>query len=95
MKKFVFILFLLCGVNLLWAYDSEDEFIQDLNACENKDKQACKRLISFFEPRCNDKSLSKEVRGYACSVVGAAYSSNKEYRKAASFSQKGCDLGDG
>ncbi|WP_221886041.1 tetratricopeptide repeat protein [Campylobacter sp. MIT 12-8780] len=91
MKKFVFILFLLCGINLLWAYDSKDEFMQ----CENKDKQACKRLISHFEPRCNDKSLSKEVRGYACSVVGAAYSNNNEYREAASFFQKGCDLGHG
>ncbi|NDJ27992.1 hypothetical protein DMB95_07635 [Campylobacter sp. MIT 12-8780] len=95
MKKFVFILFLLCGVNLLWANDSRDEFMQDYNACKNKDEQACKKLISVFEPSCNGESLSKEHRGFACWVVAAAFGSNNEYHKAASFSQKACDLGNG
>ncbi|TKX28368.1 hypothetical protein CQA38_08105 [Campylobacter sp. MIT 12-5580] len=68
--------------------------MQDYNACINKDEQACKRLISLAEPKCNDKSLSKEARGLACSVVAVGYSNNKEYHEAASFHQKACDLGD-
>ncbi|TKX28324.1 hypothetical protein CQA38_08110 [Campylobacter sp. MIT 12-5580] len=95
MKKIVFILFLLCGVNLLWANDSRDEFMQDYNACKNKDEQSCKKLISLFEPRCNDESLSQEDRGFACSVVAVAYDFNEKYHEAASFFQKGCNFGHG